>query len=289
MEAAMHALALALVVCGAVIHALWNVLAKSGSGGPLFVWSYSAASAVIYLPVAIWAVLATGNELTLWGFFAIFISGILHLGYALSLQGGYGKADLSVVYPVARGTGPTLSVMGAIFLLGEPSTWPVVVGTAVVVLGVYTVGVVGRASDGPIWPGIRWGALTGIFIASYTVNDGAAVRLLGVSPIIIDYFGNLVRVLMLTPLALRHRDTLGDHWRRSAQVVLGVAVLIPIPYLLALYAMTLTSVSAIAPARELSMMVGVLFSRLLLNEPNVATRILGAGMIAAGVATLALG
>ena len=180
-----------------------------------------------------------------------------------------------------------------------------------VVLGVYTVGVVGRASDGPIWPGLRWGALTGIFIASYTVNDGAAVRLLGVSPIhggadhnrprgglaeqkncsdlIIDYFGNLVRVLLLTPLALRHRDTLGDHWRRSSKVVLGVAVLIPIPYLLALYAMTLTSVSAIAPARELSMMVGVLFSRLLLDEPNVATRFLGAGMIAAGVATLALG
>jgi uncharacterized membrane protein len=71
-------------------------------------------------------------------------------------------------------------------------------------------------------------------------------------------------------------------------VVLGVAVLIPIPYLLALYAMTLTSVSAIAPARELSMMVGVLFSRLLLNEPSVATRLLGAGMIAAGVAILAI-
>jgi len=53
--------------------------------------------------------------------------------------------------------------------------------------------------------------------------------------------------------------------------------------------MTFTSVSAIAPARELSMMVGVLFSRFLLDEPNVATRLLGAGMIAAGVATLALG
>ena len=61
-------------------------------------------------PVAIWAVLATGSALTLWGLFAIFMSDALHLGYALSLQGGYGKADLSVVYPVARGTGPTLSV-----------------------------------------------------------------------------------------------------------------------------------------------------------------------------------
>jgi uncharacterized membrane protein len=59
-------------------------------------------------------------------------------------------------------------------------------------------------------------------------------------------------------------------------------------YLLALYAMTLTSVSTIAPARELSMMVGVLFSRLLLDEPSVRARLLGAGMIAAGVVTLAI-
>jgi drug/metabolite transporter (DMT)-like permease len=179
-------------------------------------------------------------------------------------------------------------VIGAILLLDEPCTWPIVVGTAIVVLGVYTVGVLGRASEAPIWPGIRWGFLTGMFIASYTVNDGAAVRLLGVSPIIIDYFGNMVRVLMLTPVAVRHRHALAGHWRQSSKVVLGVAVLIPIPYLLALYAMTLTSVSAIAPARELSMMVGVLFSRLLLNEPSVATRLLGAGMIAAGVAILAI-
>jgi drug/metabolite transporter (DMT)-like permease len=82
---------------------------------------------------------------------------------------------------------------------------------------------------------------------------------------------------------------LAEQWRKSSKSILGVAVLIPIPYVLALFAMTFTSVSAIAPARELSMMVGVLFSRFLLDEPNVATRLLGAGMIAAGVATLALG
>jgi drug/metabolite transporter (DMT)-like permease len=84
----------------------------------------------------------------------------------------------------------------------------------------------------------------------------------------------------------------GEGWSQlitDYKSVLGVAVLIPIPYLLALYAMTLTSVSAIARARETSMMVGVLFSRFLLDEPNVATRFLGAGMIAVRVATLALG
>ena len=285
----MHAVAFTLVVCGAVVHALWNIIAKAGSGGPLFVWAYSTASALIYLPVAIWAVLATTSAWTPLGLAAVSMSGLLHLGYALALQAGYGKANLSIVYPVARGTGPMLSVIGAIVLLGEPCTWPIVVGTGAVLIGVYTVGVLGRAPEGPIWSGIKWGLFTGLFIAAYTVNDGAAVRLLGVSPIIIDYFGNFVRLCLLTPIAFRNRHSLPEHRRKAYKSVLGVAVLIPIPYLLALYAMTMTSVSAIAPARELSMMVGVLFSRFLLDEPNVGTRLLGAGMIAVGVATLALG
>ena len=285
----MHALAFTLVFCGAVVHALWNIIAKRGSGGPLFVWAYSTASALIYLPVAIWAVLTTTSAWTPLGMAAVVTSGVLHLGYALALQGGYGKADLSIGYPLARGTGPTLSVIGAIVLLGEPCTVPIVIGTAVVVIGVFTVGVIGHGPGGPISSGIKWGVLTGFFIAGYTLNDSAAVRLLGVSPIIIDYFGNFVRVVLLTPVAVRNRHSLVEQWRKSAKSILGVAMLIPIPYLLALYAMTLTSVSAIAPARELSMMVGVLFSRFLLDEPNVATRFLGAGMIAVGVATLALG
>jgi uncharacterized membrane protein len=289
MEAAMHAVAFTLVISGAVVHALWNIIAKASSGGTLFVWAYSTVSALIYLPVAIWAVPATASAWTPLGLTAVLMSGVLHLGYALALQGGYGKADLSIVYPVARGTGPTLSVAGAILLLGEPCTWPIGVGTAVVVIGVYTVGVIGHAPEGPLWSGIKWGALTGLFIAGYTLNDGAAVRLLGVSPIVIDYFGNVVRVLLLTPVAVQNRHLLAEQWRKSSKSILGVAVLIPIPYVLALFAMTFTSVSAIAPARELSMMVGVLFSRFLLDEPNVATRLLGAGMIAAGVATLALG
>src|SRR3954453_8045439 len=106
------------------------------------------------------------------------MSGALHLGYSTSLQGGYGRADLSVVYPVARGTGPALSVIGAIVLLGETFNIAIAAGTALVVACIFVIGSVGRSVHGPVWPGVRWGALTGLFIAAYTVNDGAAVRLL---------------------------------------------------------------------------------------------------------------
>ena len=284
----MDIVALALVVLGAIVHAFWNILAKQGTGGPLFVWSYSAASAVLYMPLAVWAVITSTGEWSWLGVLTVLTSGALHAGYSLALQGGYGRADLSVVYPVARGTGPALSVIGAILILSEPFTLSIAAGTVLVVVGIFVIGVIGRPRTGRIWPGIYWGTLTGIFIASYTINDGAAVRLLGVSPIIIDYFGNTVRVCMLIPVAVRQRAELPDHWRKSARVILGVGLLIPIPYILALYAMTLAPVSAIAPARELSMVVGVLFGRWLLDEPKVSARLAGAALIATGVATLSL-
>lgn len=284
----MNVIAFGLIVSGAFIHAFWNVLAKKSSGGPLFVWAYSGIVGVLYLPLAIWAVMTTRGSWTLLALIAVLLSGVLHMGYSLTLQSGYSRADLSIVYPVARGTGPVLSVVGAIALIGEPFTLATAVGTTLVVAGVFTIGIAGRTPHGPIWPGVRWGALTGMFIASYTLNDGAAVKLLGVSPIIIDYFGNIVRLAALTPFALRHRLDLGSEWRKSRKVILAVGTLIPIPYILGLYAMTLAPVSLIAPARELSMMVGVLFGRLLLNEPNVASRLGGAALIAAGVATLSL-
>jgi drug/metabolite transporter (DMT)-like permease len=275
---------------GAVVHALWNILAKQGSGGPLFVWAYSAVVAVLYLPLAAWAVAVTGGRLGLLGIAAVVASGIIHIGYSLALQAGYARADLSVVYPVARGSGPLLSVTGAILLLGEPFARATALGTALVVCGVLTIGLARRrAPAAALWPGLRWGAFTGLFIAGYTLNDGAAVRLLQVSPIVIDYFGNLVRCAALTPYALRHRATLAAEWRRSRRIILGVAALMPIPYILALYAMTLAPLSVIAPARELSMMAGVVFGRWLLKEPDLGPRLAGAALIAAGVAALSLG
>ncbi|WP_374573629.1 EamA family transporter [Phenylobacterium sp.] len=285
----MTLLALGLVVCGSVLHALWNILAKRGASGPLFVWTYSAVSCALYTPLVVWAVSTTPVAWTLAAVGAVVLSGFLHLGYSLALQGGYRRADLSVVYPVARGAGPSLSVAGAVLLLGEPFTPPIAVGAALVVGGVFLVGFSGRTPGKPFWPGVMWGGLTGLFIAAYTLNDGHAVKALAVPPLLVDYFGNLVRLTALTPLALRRRRELAAEFKVSGRAALGVGVIAPIPYILSLYAMTLAPLSLIAPARELSMMVGVLFGRLMLKERASPGRFAGAGLILAGVVVLALG
>src|ERR1041385_731413 len=207
MEAAMIGIALGLVLVGALIHAIWNLLAKRVSGGSLFVWAYSLVTAVLYFPLAVWALASTSSRLSAFQALIIFVSGLLHLGYSQALQAGYRRANLSVVYPVARGTGPALSVIGAAALLGEKLSYSVVAGTGLVAAGVLVTGFVQRTGTrGPVKQGLVWGAMTGAFIASYTLNDGAAVRYLGVSPILIDYFGNLVRLTMLTPIAIRGKS-----------------------------------------------------------------------------------
>jgi len=282
-------LALALVVCGAVLHAFWNILAKRGASGPLFVWCYSSISSVLYLPLVIWAISTTSMRWTLLSLGMVLASGVLHLGYSLALQRGYRHADLSVVYPVARGTGPLLSVTGAVLLLGEPFGLPVAVGAGLVVAGVFLVGGGGRKAGQPFWPGVSWGVLIGLFIAAYTLNDGTAVKRLAVPPILMDYFGNLLRVLLLTPVALRRREELVAEFKTSGRSALGIGVIAPIPYILSLYAMTMAPLSLIAPARELSMMVGVIFGRVMLNERAVATRFIGAALILAGVIALSMG
>jgi drug/metabolite transporter (DMT)-like permease len=278
---------LGLVVTAAIFHAIWNLLAKRAAAARFFIWSYSATVAVLYAPLVVWALIESRGEWTIGAVLSVFASGVLHLWYSQALQAGYRRADLSVVYPVARGTGPALSVIGAIVLVGEPARALTLIGAALVVSGVMVIGLGNARLDArTAKAGLIWGAFTGVFIASYTVNDGWAVRVLGVSPFVIDYFGNFVRMAALTPGAIRGRATLIKEWRESKWVILMVGAIIPIPFILVLFAMTMAPISVVAPAREMSMMVGVLLGWLILNERDVAKRLIGAALIAAGVAML---
>jgi hypothetical protein len=97
-----------------------NLLAKhAAAAGPAFVFAYNVVACVAYLPWVVW--LIANRELT-WNWpvaVCLLFSAMIHLGYSLCLQRGYQVADLSVVYPIARGTGPLLSSIGAFIILAE--------------------------------------------------------------------------------------------------------------------------------------------------------------------------
>lgn len=137
--------------------------------------------------------------------------------------------------------------------------------------------------------GLYWGSLTGLLIAAYTVNDGYAVRVLGLAPLLFDWLSITVRAALLTPAAVMQRATVRQSIITAWRPMLAVGLLSPLSYVLVLYAMTLAPISQVAPAREVSMLVAAFFGARLLGEGSARRRVLGAALIAAGVAALASG
>ena len=289
--------AFALILLAGIIHASWNIAAKKANGDARFAFQSGVLMAVVWAPVGIalgWSVVPSWGY-TEWGF--IVLSGVLHVFYYVILLRGYRKSDLTVVYPLARGSGPLLSSLVAILFLGERISLTGVAGIAGVVLGVFLVaGGPGlwRKKHDPVQrervkKGIRYGVLTGAFIAAYTVADSYAVKFLAMSPILLDYFGNFVRVGLLLPAALHDRATTARMWRAQWKYALLVAAISPVSYVLVLYAVQQAPISHVAPAREVSMLFAALIGGHLLREGDRLLRLLGATFIAAGVVALALG
>jgi drug/metabolite transporter (DMT)-like permease len=137
---------LALVIAAAVAHASWNLLAKPAAGGPAFVWLCAVAGTLLYPPVLAVALVADPGPLG-WTAFALMAgSGALHAVYFILLQRAYGTGDLSVVYPLSRGTGPLLSATAAIAFLGERPSLLALAGATLIATAVFSLI---RRSEGP--------------------------------------------------------------------------------------------------------------------------------------------
>ncbi|CAN7535212.1 DMT family transporter [Acidovorax delafieldii] len=289
--------AFALIILAGLIHACWNIVAKKAGGDSRFAFFTSVIMMVVWAPLGWYLGRDTVPQwgAVEWGFVAA--SGLLHVAYFVILLRGYRVADLTVVYPLARGSGPLLSSLVAITLLGEQISALGALGIVGVVGGVFLIaggpGLLRAAHDpaarARVHKGILYGLLTGAFIASYTVVDGYAVKFLLMSPILVDYMGNFVRVGLLAPVVLRDLPTARTLWLAQWRFALAVAVVSPVAYVLVLYAMQQAPLSHVAPAREVSMLFAALIGGHLLGEGDRVARIFGALCIAAGVTALALG
>jgi drug/metabolite transporter (DMT)-like permease len=284
--------AILLIVVAAFSHAGWNLAAKrAGAGGVVFVWLYAAMSVVLLVPVAVVAVLVGGQQ-PAWSWLpALGVSGLLHVGYFVLLQRGYATGDLSVVYPLARGTGPLLSVLFAVVLLGERPGAVALVGALTVVAGVFVIGTAhGDLDDrsGHRVGSVLYGVATGITIAGYTLWDANAVTTLGVPPLVQLGGAVVVEALALTPFALARRAEIGRMWREHRGDAGVVAVLSPLAYGLVLYALRIAPVALVAPARELSIVIGSVIAWRVLHEPKPLRRLTGAAIVLVGVFALAV-
>ncbi len=274
------------VLLAAGAHATWNLFAKKAAGSRHFVFLYSVGAVALYFPVILWIAIQQRPHFGLPHYLALTATSFLHLGYSLSLQAGYRASDLSLVYPIARGFGPLLSFVGAVLLLGEPPTVLSAVGMVLIVAGILLVAGLTREPHRAPRKGIFFGLLTGLFIASYTVNDGWAVKVLAISPFIVDFTGNFMRIVVLAPLVWRDRGAALHEARVYVGPAMVVSVLGPLGYILVLFAMRIAPVSHVAPARELATLAGAYMGSRILSERTTPERIFGAACIVAGVVSL---
>jgi drug/metabolite transporter (DMT)-like permease len=286
----MTGLAIALVLAAASIHASWNYLLKKSGGGIGFVWAFALLSSLLYAPLALGVVIFQRFQFGAQALAYLFASAVLHTVYYLLLDRGYRYGDLSVVYPLARATGPFLTVLVAVAALGERPSAIALCGAALVVGGAFFLAASpAKLREAGAARGIAFALLTGCMIASYTVVDKQAVSAALIPPILQDWGANLGRVLVMAPLAWRRRDEVRAAWTQKRKAVILVALLCPLSYILVLTAMVFTPVSYVAPAREVSILFAALMGAHWLQEGDAARRLAAAAAMALGVVALALG
>jgi len=286
----MTGLALFLLICAAFFHASWNFISKKACGGAIFVWLFNATASIVYIPIVIGSMWVTKSSFS-WDY-TIFMLGsaFLHVGYFILLNKGYHAGDLSLVYPLARGTGPLISVLAAILFLGEHPSLLALMGTLLIAIGVFLL--LGNPTKyvkiNAAQP-VLFAVLTGVFIASYTLWDKYSVSNMNIPPILMYWGATVGQAFLLLPYALKNREEVVNQWITNRLSIIGVAILCPLSYILVLTAMVFTPVSYVAPAREVSILIGAIMGARFLAEGDVKLRITAATVILAGLACISIG
>jgi len=281
--------ALTLVLLAAFCHATWNLFLKRSQGGGIpFFWLCGCIETLIYAPLAIWMIVQSGYRPDALALGLMLGSALIHVAYFIFLDRGYRGGDLSVVYPLARASGPLLTIVVAVLLIGEHPALLAVAGAVLIGLGAVLL------SGNPLQllraraQGVGFALTTGAVIAVYTVWDRQAVVAYLVPPVIYYWGSILARMLITGPSALRDLPLLRTIWARDKRAVLAVAILSPLSYGLVLYAMQIAPLSYVAPAREMSILIAALYGTHLLKEGDTARRLAAAALMVLGLAGIGL-
>jgi drug/metabolite transporter (DMT)-like permease len=284
---------LILVLIAAVLHATWNAVAKHArpASTTAFVWLCCTVTTALFLPVvAILVLIAPPPGSRIDGPILAFTLGsaVLQALYFVLLQRGYRAGDLSLVYPLARGTGPLLASLTAVVFLGERPGPLGIAGIAAITGGIFVA--TGVSLHGPrTRASLGYGLATGATIAAYTIWDKHVVTALAFSPIVYEVARAVAQTAIMTPFVATGsaRAALGQTWRTCRLQIVTVAVLSPVAYVLVLFALARAPVTVVAPAREISIVLGAFLGTRLFGEGHARRRIAAAVLMVAGIVALA--
>jgi drug/metabolite transporter (DMT)-like permease len=278
----MPPLALGLVLVSAVLHASWNLLIARDRQSDVITAVAVPLGALLFLPFALpsWRI-----EAEAWPY--LLVSMVLELLYLALLAAAYGRADLSLVYPLARGLAPVIVLVFGVLALHLTSTAGEVVGVLAVGAGVLLVRGLGRGSPGS---DDRVGTLLALAvaatIASYTLVDRQGLRFASPTAYVVLALG-VPGVVYLALVARRRGAGLVRAQLRPLTALTGLAMFAG--YGAALAALTIAPPASVSAGRESSVVMATIMAAVLLKEKVGPRRLAGSVLVVVGVALLALG
>jgi drug/metabolite transporter (DMT)-like permease len=281
---------LLLVLLSACLHVIQHVALKRARDRVSFIWWMWLSASLLFLPVPI--LFWQWGSAAAWTLLAA--SAVFEALYYIAIARAYKVGDLSLVYPLARGSAPLLILLWSTLMLRERPTVGGVCGIGLIVSGVCLInlrrlGAWREIQQGLSHPATRWALLSGLCISAYTTIDKAGVRL--IAPLLYTYLAMTLTLIWLTPATLRAVGWQGlvAELRASRFHSLLAGLTAMAAYALVLYVMSRGApASYVGAAREISVVLGAIVGVTLLREPGTATRVLGSVLIAAGVGAIAL-
>lgn len=267
------------------MHAGWNAIIKIRLEPLLAVTLINIFAGVIGLPVLLWTGLPAPES---WKWSALSLA--VHITYTFTLSEAYRRADMSIVYPIARGGAPLLTAFVSTVILGDSISPLALAGIGVLAAGivVMTLRPGGGEDRARERSGIGFALLTAVVICCYTLSDGMGARASGNA---IAYSALLFVLNGFVPLPLlyflRGRDALAPIRGFLVQGFFGGAMGYA-SYAIAIWAMTVAPIALVAAVRETSVLFGAAIAVMFLKEPLRWTRVVAAGMIVAGLAMIRL-
>ena len=288
----MTATALLIVLAAAFLHAFWNYLAKKSRNKIAFIWWAILFSTILFFPMFLyyWPTVTISST----GWSCIVATGILHAFYFWFVGRSYERGDLSLVYPLARGSGPLFVPILAVLFLNEQLSILGVLGISFVIVGIFGIHLRSFSIQSMLEPFLAlrggaslWALCTGATIAGYSLVDKIGVNL--VHPPVYIYLMFVITLLLLSPYVfVKERSDLKKEWNINKIQIVIVGFLDLFTYLMILFAMQISKVSYVAAVREVSIVFSALMGIRLLQEKNASQKLLGAVLISSGVVLIGL-
>jgi uncharacterized membrane protein len=285
----------ALVVVSAVLHVAWNIRLKT-AGDPLRAATIGMiAATLVIVPVGFIAWLATGQRaLPIEGIGLAIVSGVIEAAYFILLSAAYRRGDLSVVYPIARGTAPLLAVAVGVGLLGERLGAAGSIGVVALLIGFLVLQQPWQAVRGHrgLDPSIAFALATGVTIAAYSGVDRVGARLIDPLPYAAILWLTASLALVVWSRLVVRADLLEGGREAVRWAAVGGWMTLG-AYLLILWAFTVAPLSGVAPLRESASVFAAAWGSVRLGEAvsrgDTVRRVGASALIVAGAVLLALG